>query len=56
MGMTAVCVGEVGGGGKEAGREGERGQPTAQNMRTLTSNSFFFSGLSRHFLLNLKKF
>ena len=49
MGMTGVCVGEVGGGGKEGGREGERGQPTAQNMRMFTSNSLFFFGLSRHF-------
>ena len=38
------CVCGRGGRRRKGGREGEgeRGQPTAQNMRTLTSNSFFF--------------
>ena len=43
------CVCGRGGRRRKGGREGERGQPTAQNMRTLTNNSLFFFGLSRQF-------
>ena len=39
---------EAGGGGREGG-EWERRQPIAYNIRALTSNPFFFSGLDRHF-------